>query len=94
MAAPVLTVGSGHLDDLDSLRGEVAGETGAPGTGALDADGAHGAEATEPPVQGPVAGGCRRERFGAQDPAELVKRSSDVGVFVGIDAAGDAALWI
>ena len=76
-----------HLDDVDVLAGEVAGQADAEAAGALDADAVDGAEAAEPGEQLAVAGRGGGEALGA----ELVERGGDVDVAVGVDAAGDQA---
>jgi hypothetical protein len=79
------------LEDGDAEAGEVAGEAGAVAARALDPDPLHAAEAAEPAGESGVAGGGGRERLDAEQAADLVERSGDVNVQVGVNAAGHGA---
>ena len=84
-----LPVRSLHLDHPDAVAGELSGEAGAPGTGAFDPDNGEFTEAARPGEEPPVAGGCGRELGGAEHDTDRVEHGGDVGVFVGVDPAGD-----
>ena len=88
-AAPLLSVGSVHLDDLDANSAQVTGESRPIGAGAFDADLGDGAERLEPSQQRLVAAGACLKALRAEQPAERVEGRSDMDVEVRIDSTGD-----
>jgi len=60
---PGLSVGSVDLDDSEALAGQVSGDAGAVGAGALDADQVDVTERGEPRDNAAVAAGGGIERF-------------------------------
>ncbi len=68
----VLPVGTVHLDDPDTGRGDVTGQAGSVAAGPLDPDQAHRPEPAEPAQQAGVAGRGGRELPDAEQPADRV----------------------
>ena len=64
----------------------MAGQPGAVGAGALDADQLDLTEAAQPAEQAAVAGRRRVERLDAEQRAVVVERGGDMDVEVGVDA--------
>jgi hypothetical protein len=84
-----LAVGAVDLDDLDAPPTQEAGQSDPIGTGSFHTDLGHLTEPLEPGEQCLVAGSVCWERLGADQPAQRIKRGSDVGVEVSVDATGD-----
>jgi hypothetical protein len=91
MAAPSLAVRTAHLQHLETLGVQEAGERGSIGSGALDADALHLPEAPEPPQGASIAGRGRGKGLDAELRPTLVKCGNDVDVSVGVDSARDPA---
>jgi len=91
LPAPVLTVGTVHLDDPDAGGRDVAGQAGAVAAGALDADQADGPEPAQPAQQPGVAGRGNGELRDAEQPADRIQRGGDVHVCVSVHTTGDGA---
>ena len=89
-----LAVGPVDLHHLDVLGGQVTGQAGTVGAGALHADPLELAEVAHPAHQPPVAGRRRRKPGRSQDSADIVDDRRYVDVLVGVDAADDSALLI
>jgi hypothetical protein len=87
-----LAVGPVDLHHGDAVVEQVARESCAVRTGALDTDPFDLAEAPQPGEQPAVAGGGGRERLDAEQPADGAEHGSDVDVEVGVDPADDA-IW-
>ena len=90
MPATDLPVGSVDLDHSDPGLGQVTGQPGPVGPGALDPDGLDGTERRQERQQPPVADRGRGERVGAQHRTEVVAGGGDVDVGVGIHATDDS----
>ena len=89
VAAAVLPVGPVHLDDPDARRGHVPGQARAVAAGALDADQGDRPEPAQPARQAGVPGSRGRELLHSQQAAAGIQRGGDMGVRVGVHAAGD-----
>ena len=89
--APVLAVRAVHLHDPDAGRGDVAGQARAVAASPLDPGQAHRPEPAQPAQQPGIAGRRRRELLDPEQPADRVQRGRDVGISVGVHAAGDGA---
>jgi hypothetical protein len=85
-------VGPVDLDELHTLAGQVAGQAGAVGSGALDTDFDQRAVRAQPRQQRPVTRRSGRELLIAEHTPGLVDRSGVVGVAVGVDATCDLLL--
>jgi hypothetical protein len=77
------------LDHRDGLGGQVAGQTGAVGAGALHPHLDQRAEAAQPGQQCHVAGCGGSELRVAEQPSRAVDRGCMVGSAVGVHAAED-----
>jgi len=88
VTAAMLTIRTIHFEHRGPLGSEVSGQARPPRPGAFDTDRYDHAVALQPPPQLAIPRRRRRERFGAQHPADLVEGGRDVGVFVGVDTAG------
>jgi hypothetical protein len=75
---------------VNVVSSQESGETGAVGTGALDADLSDLAEGLEPGQECFVAIGIDRERLGADESTQRIEGGGNVDVRVGVDASGDA----
>ena len=84
-----LPVRPAHLNHLDLLRGQMPGQPGTVGPGALHPDGLNLAEAGQEGQQVAVAGRGGRERLRAKHLAQPVTRGGDVDVGVGVHTADD-----
>ena len=80
---PVLAVRAVHLDDPDARCGDVAGQPGAVTASPLDPDQAHGPEPAQPAQQAGVAGRSGGELPDTEQPADPIKRGSDVRTGMG-----------
>ena len=80
-----------YLDDLDAGGRQVAGQAGAVAAGALDPDQAHRPESAQPAQQPALAYRADRELPDAGQPADRIERGGDVGIGVGVHAAGNRA---
>jgi hypothetical protein len=80
------------LDDLQTLSGQMTGQAGAVGAGALNTDRDDIAVAGEPAKQLLIAHAAGGEGRVPEQATELVQRSDRVGVGVGVDPADDLAL--
>src|SRR6185437_7729326 len=89
LGAPGPAVRPVHLDHGDARVGEVAGEFGAVGAGALHAHGRQLAVRGEEGVQAPVAGRGGGELVVGQVPAEPVDHRGVMGAAVGVHAGDD-----
>ena len=87
--ATLLAVRTIHLDHRHRGSGEVTGEAGPIGAGALDANTFNGPEPSHPRCQRPVSIGGRWERFDTEQTAVHVDDRSDVGVAVCVDPTHD-----
>ena len=85
----LLAIRSVDLDDFDTRAAQMASQAGPIGTGALDADLGHTAEALEPRQQRFVAGRVGAETLGSEQPAERVQCGCDMHVSMRVDTTGD-----
>jgi hypothetical protein len=85
-----LPVGAVDLDHANALVGQMPGQAGSVGAGALDPDDREVAERRQEPQQPPIAGRGRGERAAAEQAAELVAGRCDVDVRVSVHAADDS----
>lgn len=85
-------LGSVVLDDFHARCCEVAGEAGFVAAGRLDADGVDDTLVAHPVERRLMADRGRRERgLGEWPERDRVEHGADVGVGVGVEAAGDTA---
>jgi len=90
--APLSLAGrAAHLDHLQTVAAEVAGEAAPVGPGPLDPERCDRSERARPGDHLLVAGRVGDEREVAEAAAETVDGDSDVFVFVGVDADDDVA---
>jgi hypothetical protein len=80
------------LDHRRALRGQVPGQAGAVGAGALHADLDQPTEAGQPGKQRRIAGRCGGELGVAEQPPGAVDRGRVVGAAVSVHAAEDIQL--
>jgi hypothetical protein len=86
LPAPVLPAGADCLDDPDAGCGDVAGQAGTVAAGSLDTGQGDGAQPAQPAQQAGVARRCGGEFREAEQPAEPIERSGDMGICVSIHA--------
>jgi hypothetical protein len=87
--APVLPVGATGLDDPDTSRGDITGQSGAVTAGPFDAGHGDGTEPAQPDWQAGIAGRGGGELPGAGQPADRIERGGDMRIRVSIHAAGN-----
>jgi hypothetical protein len=83
---PILTLGPLHLDDLNSLPVQPAGEPCTIAAGPLDPKALQLAEAARPREQSFIASRRRWHGLRSQEAAELIQGCSNVRISVGIHA--------
>jgi hypothetical protein len=92
LIVPLVT---GHAPDLLALHGvgacHVPGQAGAVAAGALDPDQAHCPEPGQPAQQPGIPGRSDGELPDSEQPADRIQRGRDVGIGVGVHAAGNSA---
>jgi hypothetical protein len=93
LPAPELAAGAIHLKNRVPPLPQEAGQPGAVGARALDAEGPDGPERPRPGLQLPVTVGADQDGRGAQAGAARVDRHGGVDVFVGVDADDDLVRW-
>jgi hypothetical protein len=91
LLAAGLAVRAVDLDHGHARSLEVAGQTGAIGTGPFDPNPFDGPETAEPAQQLGVAGGGGGERFHPQQAADAVEGGGHVDVQMGVHTAGHGA---
>ena len=89
LPAPVLPVRAVHLDHPDASCGDMASQSGAVTAGPFDADQGDGPEPAQPAQQAGIASSGGRELPDAEQPADGIQRGGDMGICVGVHAAGN-----
>jgi hypothetical protein len=89
LTAAVLPVGAIDLDDPDTSRGDITGQSGAVTAGPFDAGHGDGTEPAQPAQQAGIAGRGGGELPGAEQPADRIERGGDMRIRVSIHAAGN-----
>ena len=91
LTAPHQAVGPVDLHHGDVGRSQRSGHADAIGAGAFDTDEHHGAERLKPGQQAPVTAGVGGELLDTEQSADVVERSGNVQVQMGVHAAGHGA---
>nr|WP_241671548.1 hypothetical protein [Dankookia rubra] len=81
------------LEDTMPGLSERAGEAGAVGSGAFDAEGLYRAEGPGPCGEAAVSGAARRNRCGGEPGAQGAEGDRRMDVLVGVDADDDVCGW-
>jgi hypothetical protein len=86
LPAPVLPVRAVHPD---ASCGDMASQSGAVTASAFDADQGDGPEPAQPAQQAGIASWGGRELPDAEQPPDGIQRGGDMGICVGVHAAGN-----
>jgi hypothetical protein len=97
VAWPARTAGAAvravDLEDTVPGLSKRAGEAGAVGSGAFDAEGLYRAEGQGPCGEAAVSGAARRNRCGGEPGAQGAEGDRRMDVLVGVDADDDVCGW-